>query len=46
MAKQPKTKKKAPKTEDVLDGYEKWLKKQKPVDVRAKSGYVSSSKEE
>ena len=41
----PKKQKKAD-AEVVLDGYERWLRKQPVKQVRARSGYVSSEHED
>jgi hypothetical protein len=40
----PKKQKKAD-AEVVLDGYERWLRKQPVKEVRARSGFVSSERE-
>jgi len=33
-------------TEEILDSYEAWLKRQKPKDVKAKGGFTGGEKEE
>ncbi|MGA2663883.1 MAG: hypothetical protein ABSF83_02965 [Nitrososphaerales archaeon] len=32
-------------TEEVLDSFESWLKRQKPIEVKAKAGFRSESAE-